>query len=328
MKLPYTDVEYFNYYKNWISEQLLSYFVNIPKNKSKKEDMAHKLLERISQSEEIPIQQVDTYNSMEELGESNFLLNYVIPGKPVVIKGMAKDWPCVKNWSLDYFSEKFGDEKLPFLESQTGEYNYVEYPLRDICKEIEDGSRKYAKFSNLILKYPELINDFDRDFMNSTCAVRNLESSIQLFIGGAGTTTNIHTAISNVSFVQVHGNKKWLTLPKEWTPVLNPVVDTQPQFMASEFFNNLNSDENKHITKKLPFIEVNLEAGDFFFNPAWTWHAVENTSTSIGVAFRWVPLRAAIQSPILTTMVILKQLGYVFNMKNHTKGQYFPEKWP
>jgi len=328
MKLPYNDIEYFNYYRYWITEQLTSYLITTPSHKSKKENMANKFLERIEDWPETDIQPVDTYQSIDDISPHEFLTKYVIPGKPVVIKGVAKQWPCVKNWSLKYFEDKFGDEMLPFLESQTGEYNYVEYPLRQICHEISNGSRKYAKFSNLILKHPELVDDFDREFMNSTCAVRNLESSIQLFIGGAGTTTNIHTAISNVSFIQVHGNKRWLTLPKEWTPVLNPVVDTQPQFMANEFFDNLNSEENSYITKKLPFIEVNLEAGDFFFNPAWTWHAVENTSTSIGVAFRWVPFRALIQSPILSAMVVLKQLSYMLNMKNHTKGQYFPTKWP
>jgi hypothetical protein len=327
MKQPITNLDYFIYYSLWIFEQTLLYVIKIPQNRSLKHKYSNYLISKLHKLPVSPIKNVDTFNE-GELSEEDFIKNYVKPGKPVVIKGIAKEWKCCKEWSLEFFNKKYGEELLPFLETNSDKYIYNEAPLSRICDEISMGSTNYAKFSGLIIKFPELLNYFDKSYIRSSLAIRHIESSVQLFIGGRNSATNIHTAISNVSFIQVHGKKEWLTLPKSWTPILNPVVDTQPQFMAHSFFNNLDENSRNKTTERMPFIRVKLEAGDFFFNPAYTWHSVKNTSTSIGVAFRWVPYRAILQSPIMTTLVALKQLSFVSKMTNHTKGQYFPSKWP
>ncbi|WP_127718507.1 cupin-like domain-containing protein [Halobacteriovorax sp. HLS] len=269
MTPPISIFEYIIYYSLWIIEQLVSYIFNIPKRYSLKVRFSQSLLKKLEKNDDTIIKKVDTYK-MGELSDADFIKNYVLPGKPVVIKSVAKNWPCCKEWSLDFFRQNYGEENLPFLDSNSDDYIYKEAPLKQICEDIEAGSTKYAKFSGLILKYPKLLDYFDKTFMKSTLAVRHLESSVQLFIGGKKSSTNIHTAISNVSFIQVHGNKKWLTLPKDWTPILNPIIDTQPQFMADPIFNNLDENSRKGIIAKLPFIKVELEAGDFFFNPAYT----------------------------------------------------------
>ena len=326
--VPFSKVEALQFYLKWAKEQLKYYSKHYSPDSSQKDILAEKFKQQLSLKSNINIESVDTYNSVEELDYKDYIDQYVKLGKPVVIKGVAQNWKCVQNWSLGFFENNYGSETLPFLETGTDKFSYREKDLRSICNEIRTGSTNYAKFSNLLLKYPSLLDDFDLEFIRETKAIKFIDSSVQLFIGGPNTTTNLHTAISNVSFIQVFGTKKWLTLPKEWTPLVNPQIDDQPQFMANQHFNNLNDFQDREFLKKIPFKEVILEPGDFFFNPAYNWHCVENTTTSIGVAFRWVPYRALIQSPTLTFFVFLKQLSSIFNLKQHTKGNYFPEKWP
>jgi hypothetical protein len=55
------------------------------------------------------------------------------------------------------------------------------------------------------------------------------------------------------------------------------------------------------------FIEVILEPGDLYFNPAFCWHYVENLSTSISVAFRSTPLRAIYKTPFLSMIILLAE---------------------
>jgi hypothetical protein len=50
------------------------------------------------------IQQVERIKDISE----NFLKqNYISKGIPVVLEGKAKDWKCLKKWSLDWLFENY-----------------------------------------------------------------------------------------------------------------------------------------------------------------------------------------------------------------------------
>lgn len=296
----------------------------------KKNELAKRFWSRLEQMEDQTITPVDTYQSINDISLEDLTRKYLTPGIPVIIKGAAKEWGAIKKWNLDFFANNYGDTMLPFLESKgEGDNRYVEKRVDEICREIGNGSRKYVKFSNVILKNKELRDDFDiKQIERINSVKKHVPASIQLFMGGPGTKTTIHTALSNVTFVQVYGTKRWLTLPKEWTPIMNPLVDREPQFMADDYICDVESPKIKHLTRKMPFKEVFLEAGDVYFNPAFLWHHVANDSTSIGVAFRWVSYRAVMRAPILTSLVMMSQLPTIMKLLDHTKGKYFPTKYP
>ena len=48
-------------------------------------------------------QQVDR---IVDISEKDLKQNYINRGIPVVMEGRAKNWKCVKQWSLDWLSEK------------------------------------------------------------------------------------------------------------------------------------------------------------------------------------------------------------------------------
>jgi hypothetical protein len=324
----YSNKELIQFYFNYLVEQTICQEEKVTRFGRRKDELAKKFWERLEKMDDQIVTPVDTFR-LDQITHDELVRKYIEPGIPVILKGAAKDWGAVKNWSLDYFKLHYGDVSLPFLASK-GEAGaiYEEKRVEEICEEIKNGSRKYVKFSNFLLKNNKLLSDFDVSQIEKINSVKYLPSSIQLFMGGAGTKTTIHTALSNVTFVQVHGIKRWLTLPREWTPIMNPIVDRQPQFMAHDYICDVESDKIKHLTRKMPFKEVLLEPGDIYFNPAFLWHHVNNDTTSIGVAFRWISYKAIAKAPILSSLVILSQIPSILKIFDHTKGEYFPTKWP
>ena len=56
--------------------------------------------------------QLHSIDTVENIQPADFKKNYYIPQKPLVITGLAKEWPAYKKWSWDYFKEIVGDKKV------------------------------------------------------------------------------------------------------------------------------------------------------------------------------------------------------------------------
>jgi hypothetical protein len=56
--------------------------------------------------------QLHPIDTVENIQPADFKNNYYIPQKPLVITGLAKEWPAYKKWSWDYFKEIVGDKKV------------------------------------------------------------------------------------------------------------------------------------------------------------------------------------------------------------------------
>ena len=65
-----------------------------------------------------------------------FKKNFYLPGIPIVIKDLSKDWPAVSKWNWDYFKQLVGNKKVPL-------YNNVKSDAyRPVNKEKEKNIRK------------------------------------------------------------------------------------------------------------------------------------------------------------------------------------------
>jgi hypothetical protein len=47
-----------------------------------------------------------------DLTPEQFHREYLLPGIPVVLEGAAKDWGCCKKWTLEYFAQQYGEDKV------------------------------------------------------------------------------------------------------------------------------------------------------------------------------------------------------------------------
>lgn len=322
----YSKREKLKYFAYWWIEHIFGPRKSLGFFGKKKDQMALIFQARMLNREKIEISPVDTYT---DLSREDFIKNYLLPGKPVLIKGAAKNWPAVGKWSPAFFAEKYPDSTQPFVTPDSKGYGHTEMTFKEIAKEIESGSENYVKFSNFLHKTPGAEKDFDLSLLDKYRAVKHIPSSRQLFMGAKGTHSVFHAALANVFFIQVYGTKRWLLFPEELAPVINPQVDRQPHFLAQEELFLPSTPANEELFSRFGFKEVIMEPGDFYFNPAFCWHYVENLSTSIGIGFRWVPFRALYRSPLLSSVILMSQYPASFMRAfQNPMGKFFPKRWP
>lgn len=258
----------------------------------------------------IPIERRD------DLSIKEFYEYYVKNGIPVVFNGAAKDWDCVKKWSLEYFKDIHGDDEVPIIDSENFE-NGVEFTtLRELIGQIRQGNFKaYFRFYNLLTRHPEHINDFDLKWLKAHRHKRAYFESFQVFIGGENSMTDIHNShIANL-FVQVYGQKNWILYPFHQLPFIDPpptdngIFRNAPARVNGKQFKSFAPDFDAY-----PYFEyldgytVELQPGDVFYNPPFMWHTVKNVTDSIGVGFRWANAWHALRSS--PTYYILDLLAY------------------
>ena len=53
---------------------------------------------------------------VDEISREDFYQNYLKPRRPVVIRGLTRNWPARDKWSLDYMKETVGDIVVPLYD--------------------------------------------------------------------------------------------------------------------------------------------------------------------------------------------------------------------
>ena len=218
--------------------------------------------------------------------------NYIDKGIPVVMVGKAKEWDCVKKWSPDWLLENYCDDKVSIFNASIQEMTDVNYSveetiLKDVLNAMKEGdTSKYSRFNRLLYDHPGLIEDFDWKWLYNRRNTISSGKTFQVFIGGKGTRTTLHSASEHNLFTQVYGSKHWYLYPPENDVIFEPPVTRTPYFhsMFDPESPNLEVFPN---AKYLQAWECKLEAGDVLFNPPSWWHQVTNLDDSIGVGFRW-----------------------------------------
>lgn len=232
----------------------------------------------------------------KDLSLKEFEKEYVAKNKPVILEAAAKDWDCVKNWSLDYFKNLHGKDEIILIDQQDMGKPYERLKLEDIIDGIRSGSGKYYRFYPLLEKHPEHILDFDYKWLRERRNKGTLFEAFQVFIGGHDTVTDLHNANQCNLFTQVVGEKRW----RLYDPKLTAIIDPEPVrnvYRGSPFrkdgkpFDPFAPDFEKpySLYKYIDSYDVHLKPGDVLWNPPFWWHTVKNVGDSIGVGYRWLP---------------------------------------
>lgn len=230
------------------------------------------------------------------LSLEEFQREYVDGMKPVILEGAAKEWNCVKEWSLDYFKKLHGEDVIVMADQLKMENPYEVMTLADLIDGIHKGTGKYYRFYPLLDKHPEHILDFDYKWLRERRNRGTLFEAFQVFMGGDNTITPIHNANQCNLFTQVYGEKKWMLYHPKHTPIVDPnpvrnVYRDGPAKTESGPFDPFNPDFSGPY-KLFQYIDgysVHLKPGDVLWNPPFYWHSVKNVGNSIGVGYRWLP---------------------------------------
>lgn len=228
----------------------------------------------------------------KRLSLEEFQQIYLKKGIPVIMQGAANHWPCINKWTPDFIAEKYGDDPVSLIDAAPTNFDEVDYAsiqttLRDVILSMDEGEiKKYSRFNRLLDEHPELVQDIDMDFLKSRRNRFTQSYTFQVFIGGKGTKTQLHSAIGPNLFTQVYGKKHWSIYPPDYACVLEPPVTRAPYYFSS-FEPDKPDYEQFPAMEFLDKYECTLEPGDVFFNPALFWHHVTNLSGTIGFGFRW-----------------------------------------
>ena len=232
-----------------------------------------------------------------EIDAESFYKEYVLKGRPVVIRGGACDTLACKNWSIAFFREYYGDAEAQILDP--GEDLEYRGPIREVLDSAGTSRHLYIYgATNLMRDHQELVDHMGvLGFRKHMTRVPIGYVGSQLFLGvhhrsGSGW----HCATGSNLFFMVRGKKRWTFVNADYTWLIYPLVNQTCQTLISPLhFLVARRYGVDYIRKHFPLFEfcprqeVTLEPGDVLFNPAWNWHNVENlTRESIAVSSRWI----------------------------------------
>ncbi len=214
-----------------------------------------------------------------------FYRRYVATSTPVILEGLAADWPALSKWCPRYFAERYGDvevtmtddrESDPLYDARTEEHSRP-IAMRDFVARVEAARGEtndfYLVAQNRNLEKDGLAPLFDdvsfpEGYLDPSRAV----GGSALWFGPAGTVTPLHHDCSNILFTQIYGEKK--------VRLVSPYDERLFDGALSMYAMVDPSDLEGALVR-----EVVLEPGETLFIPVGWWHEVRALSVSISTAF-------------------------------------------
>jgi len=262
------------------------YFPKISTVKDRKDAIRRRIAEHVRRGGKGRVIGVER---VKQLSREEFKRRYLSRGVPVVLEGGALGWPLMQRWSFERFKERYGKEIIKLVQRKgisdddfiDGREFSEEMVFGDFLDQALTGGTKYMRFSPLLEKFPELLDDFDREFF-SRMTGNAWGTTFQLFIGGPRTFTPLHNAMTPFFFANVCGIKRWALIPPHYTAVLNPAADG---FGYNHSGAEVDAPDEGGFPgfDSIDRMEAVLGPGDLLYLPSWMWHCVQNDSPTIGV---------------------------------------------
>lgn len=235
---------------------------------------------------------VDRYDEIEP---PHFKEHYYKEKVPVVISGLARNWPAYEKWNWDYFKQLVGNKRVG-LYNNTKSDAYTPINKADDYKTfseyidmISNGPAGWRIFLfNIFDHAPELISDFSWPETLMTGFVKKYP---MLFTGGASSITHMHFDIdlSHILHTQFVGRKKVLLFPfREQHKLYRKPFEVLSLADFSNYYKN-NGTPDYECFPALRFaegFETTLEHGDTLFMPAGYWHHMEYLDSGFAMSLR------------------------------------------
>jgi hypothetical protein len=222
-----------------------------------------------------------------DLTFDEFMNEYGIPGKPVIISNVIEKWEAKKLWTLDFFREKYGHIIVPIFESgnrfelyETTLGEYIDYMLKE---EQEDGVFNLADWE-FTRDCPELqgyykVPDYFKSWLDE--APQSLLPALRwIYINQKDTGSGLHIDYGNTASWNaiISGKKKWILLnPSESNNIydgavdaFNPDLEKFPLYAQSETFYGEQYE------------------GDIMYIPSGWWHQAHNEELTIAVTENFI----------------------------------------
>jgi lysine-specific demethylase 8 len=233
-----------------------------------------------------------------DLGNARFDREYYHRNSPVVIIGMAEDWPAAHRWSPRYFAAELADMSVAvnFKENgifdanrggTTGQMVRVTMPFTEAARRItsRQGKRYYLQQARLD-EFGTLAEDIRDPYLLDES--KTLQA-VNLWFGGRGCRSPLHYDLGDNFLVQVFGRKRVQLVSPKLTEAVYPAIgDEMPHCSLVDVFDpDLDRFPRYREIADRP-VTVEIGPRDALFVPRRWWHAVESTEVAASVNFWWL----------------------------------------
>ncbi len=260
---------------------------------------------------------------VKDISKEDFLKDYFLPQRPVIMENLSEDWPAKEKWNFEYFREKAGEIVVPLYDSQPAKGKQKSHgPAKrlkmkeyiDILKSGPTDLRMF--FFNLLQNVPELI----KDFKYPDLGVKFFKRLPVLFVGGEGGKVVMHydMDLANNFHFNFAGTKRVLIFPPEETKFLYKVPYS---IVSMEIIDMDNPDLEKYpALLKAKGFEAILKHGDALFIPSKWWHFIKYETPCLSLTLRSLPTSPRKILEVLNNLVFVRNYD---NLMRKLKGQ----KW-
>jgi hypothetical protein len=255
------------------------------------------------------------------LGPAEFRREYFLTGKPVVLEGIASEWPVVKKWSFEYLLERCGQDQIEVLDGHNWKVQAGAaadavvasergMKMAELLNGARSGSGWYGSFMELLDKHGDMRDDIEWSFVRDYgCTSMRLpwQRNIlaKMYVGGPMTSTSFHCAPVMNLYLQAYGRKRWVLISPRFTPFMYPALSKGLNWQSRVDFRDPNYEEAP-LYRYVDRYETILEPGDVLWNPPWVWHGVQNLTESIAISMWWANVaRTFANNPVLTPLAFL-----------------------
>jgi hypothetical protein len=252
---------------------------------------------------------------IENISAEEFQQRYYQTMTPLVITGLAKNWPAYHKWNWQFFKEIVGHKRVAL-------YNNVKSDAYTPINTADD-YKTFGEYIDMISQGPAgwrifLFNIFEhapqltKDFTWPDHLMKGFVKKFpMLFVGGATSITHMHFDIdlSHIFHTQFVGRKKVLLFPyEEQYKLYRKPFEVLSMADFSNYGEEGKPDYNQFPALKLAKgYEVILNHGDTLFMPAGYWHHMEYLDSGFAMSLR------ALQSSMLGK---LKGVWNLFGMRH------------
>lgn len=206
--------------------------------------------------------------------------------RPAVLRGLARDWPAVKDWTLDALRQRVGHVEVEACFGRGGEAEPDRFftrlgrrtTLAEVLDAVEAGSGDDVYLIANNAAFPALAAQLLPDLRPPALVSGDLPRTTRFWLG-ADTFTRLHCDDVDLLFVQILGAKSWWLASPAHGALLTHLLGYYPQF---------------DLRSPPPDVAVRrcvLRPGDALFLPAGWWHQVVATGPSVSTSFVGFPDR-------------------------------------
>jgi hypothetical protein len=229
--------------------------------------------------------------SASSLSYEDFLARYPHAGRPVVVTGVAADWPAMAMWTPEHFKQRFGQK--PVAVSYDRDMPFDTFIDQVLASSPETpGPYMFRSFLHEVLPelLPDLIpqNQFAYPRRHASMLMpeqwRRPDGYLKLLVGGVGSkfpVMHFDGENAHASITQIYGDKEFVVYAPEDTPYLYAKKHVPNHSMVDD--PAMQDRERFPLLAKATQYRATLRPGDMVFVPAGWWHAARALTTSISV---------------------------------------------